>query len=130
MCNSRHPDGVPIKNHGIGWKIFQTKLSEWRDYGGALTTVATMCSRNPIFADSKGVIKYTKKHGDQDGFCFCVDKNEGERLLKVWQTTSINGSTCVLKRIHFYGGIEKHQERDICEGIYETALCKSYRILD
>lgn len=124
MCNRRHRDGVPIKRHGIGWKIFdQTTDSK----SGALANLVTCFGGAPISPQKSGLVKWKSKMApDGEGFCFFLTKEEAERCL-VTLNSPINP---IIKKLHFYGGIEKHQEVGIKSGYsFETALCKSYRIL-
>ena len=128
MCNKRHPDGVPIKKRGKGWKIFEVTPNSFYDNIHKERDIYTMISRDRIFFDEDGVVRYRKEKGGwEDGFCFFLKKKEAERCLKGW----LMSFNCLLKQIYYYEGIERHQEDGIYHGKeYEIALCKSYRILD
>jgi len=133
MCNRRHDDGVPIKKSGSGWKIFENSHHSIDDATHKEGDIYAMVKRHRIFFDVDGIVRYKREQGGwEDGFCFFLKKKEAERCLKGWlANTSYRINQCVLKKIHYYEGIERHQEKKICDGRkYEIALCKSYRILE
>jgi hypothetical protein len=125
MCNFKHARSKPIPETGFGWKVF-TKLPDGElgrvfNYGHYL--------QDPC----KGVSWHNSLNYKGVGFCFCPTRAEARRLL--YDLKNAEGlwgeySNCVIRKIEYKGGIEKHQENKILDGYeYETALATWFRVI-
>jgi len=115
MCNHLHDDSKPIKQSGIGWKVF-TKI------GNEYYTMAQPLVK---FNNEEKNIWNEKGSNIGDGFCFLLSKHSAEKLRKVWMDPK-----CVIKRIRFSKGLGRHIENGIASHCpISMALCKEFEII-
>lgn len=121
MCNFLHNNSKPIKESGIGWKLFSVDV---------YNRLHPLCVGNQnTYIVKEGKVSW---RGRGDGFCFFLDKKEANKAKKLWQEASIGymgDIPDVLLKIKYSQGLGEHLE---CSFISDTrikiALCKEFTI--
>lgn len=120
MCNSLHDYSTPIPEEGYGYKIF--RFFDDEDFYSVFSHIEYQSYED-------GYAKWMFADRDQ-GFCFCLSKEECERLRN--DLRKFDGyDNCVVRKIHYRKGLGQHREYSITVyTCYETALCKEFKILN
>jgi hypothetical protein len=115
MCNKLHEDSIPIKEEGIGYKLFTEEKGRYKPF-----FVCSWMGRTRYNFDSDNSCVW---NGEQDhGFAFFLsEKDVSPHYVKF------------LTRISYKGGMGSHVEPSMayyCKGKPIIALCKEFTIVE
>ena len=114
MCNTIHPENIPIKKEGFGYKIFRK-----HDF-----VLIGPFSKAIYFKRNKKIVKW-KEDEYGDGFCFLSNKRKAFKLMS--QLYYCN--ELVLHKISYKKGLTKQLE--VFNQIrYFNCLCKEFKLLE
>jgi len=140
MCNCLHDDSVPIKEEGIGWKLFISGKNN--DFAGDCRK-ANGTGHKTLLKAFVGWFIYTSRNKgntvkwdkgrdhygvDNDyGFCFFITRRGAERALKLWGPVGWRTKAHLVK-INYKGGLGKHKETGFVGQGTTIALCKEFSL--
>lgn len=131
MCNkmveedsNRNP--VPIRETGIGWKIFRKNFLSKDPREHYKPVVQKLLSAASYYRDTfDDWVHYVFDTSKGDGFCFFRSE------LEAHVAASLLPSWAVVKKIEYKGGLQERDEISFIEGMnLRVALCKSFRIME
>lgn len=127
MCNNLHGNSKPIKEEGIGYKLFSRYKGE---YAQCFTQNLIICEPGYIY-NKDGFITWDTEE-DGEGFCFFLSHRTAQRALNTLQAKGHHEySNHIIRKIQYKKGLGKHIERNIKKPYkFMTALCKQFKIIE
>jgi hypothetical protein len=131
MCNHLSAEAIPIKDQGVGWKLFI--LKPFKPEGtGKLTPLTNLpeAAITYIVADD-GWVDWGSEYSEipDYGFCFFLDKDEALRCKQLWTKDLYSPYPVILRKIEYQNGLGLNLEDGMITGeVFKVGLSRSFRL--
>jgi hypothetical protein len=131
MCNHLNAEAIPIKDEGIGWKLFILKRFKPEGTGKLtpLTTLPEVAITYTVADD--GWVDWGSEYSDipDYGFCFFLDKDEALRCKQLWTFDLYSPYPVILRKIEYKNGLGLNFEDGMIGGeVFNVGLARSFRL--